>query len=132
MQAIMKAIELDVSTLIEGLRSTDPEIFQQAFGLLLRDIDSIKSTIYQAAVREENARAKGALVELLGETRDPKYMPFIADQLHSSEPEVIFWAYVALQTIGTAESLALANNVSIKEIAENVRRRKSADKKLQQ
>lgn len=116
---------MDISDLIERLRASDSEIFDVAFEDLRRNIETVKTSIYFAAVRERNIHAKGALIELLGESRDAKYVPYIAKQLQSKHGEVIFWAHAALQRIGTSESIELVNGVDIRKMVSEARQVKS-------
>jgi len=101
---------------IQQLRSDDSDEFDSAFDELCKNIESIKHTIYRAALSETNSHAKGALVELLGESEDNSYVPYIAEQLSSKQPEVVYWSYMALKRIGTDEALDFARNGDIQSL----------------
>ena len=96
----------DTADLISHLRSADTDICNAAYDSLCRNISALKSDIYRAAKREEDPSALSSLVELLGESKDPKYMVYIAKQLRSEHAKVRFGAYAALLRLGTPESVA--------------------------
>lgn len=110
---------------IRQLRSADSEVFDNAFDELCKNIDTIKRTIYRAAVNEQNPHAKGALIELLGESEDTKYVRYIAKQLRAKHPEVVFWSYVALQRIGTDEAIAFSRQRDIRAVLAGFRKAES-------
>jgi len=97
---------VDTDDLIARLSSNDCKVAEQAFEELCRRIGDVKSRIYFIANRENDCVVLSYLVELLGESKDPKYYPFIARQLDSDHPKVRFFAHNALLRLGTPQSLA--------------------------
>lgn len=90
------------------LRSDEPGEFNTALEFLRTHCVVARRRIYRAAVREKNPKVKGALIELLGTTRDREFVPYLESELKSQSMEVRFWAFVALQQIESqAERLTL-------------------------
>jgi len=114
-------MNIDVPNLIERLRASDTQVFDNAFDELCENIQTVKKSIYKAVVKEKNPHAKGALIELLGESRDAAYVPYLGRQLKSDESEVMFWSYVALKRIGTDQAQKLTNNRKIQTALAEIR-----------
>lgn len=98
---------VDTDDLIVRLSSNDCKVAEPAFEELRRRIGDVKSRIYYTANREFDCKALSYLVELLGESKDPKYFPFIAKQLESKHARVRLFAHAALLRLGTPQSRAL-------------------------
>ena len=97
----------DTDDLIELLASEDSRVAEAAFEELRRRIGDVKRRIYYVAIREKGLQSLAYLVELLGESKDPKYFRFIAQQLKSEHPSVRFFAHAALLRLGTPQSKEL-------------------------
>jgi len=107
---------MDAGDRINQLNASDSDIFAIAFEDLRQNIETTKQSIFEAAKCESDPHAKGALVELLGESRDSEYIPYIALQLRSKHPEVRFWAFAALQKMSTSEALKLSEEFDYRKI----------------
>ncbi len=107
---------IDVVACLKQLRSSDSAEFDVAFEALRLNIQAIKNRVFHAMKSESDPHAKGALIELLGESQDPRFISPIAEQFSSDSGECKFWAYVALQKIGTAESLKEAHRRDLRQI----------------
>lgn len=90
--------------LLRQLNSTELSEFEAAFEALRHSIKDVKPYLMTAMVLAENSEVKGALLELMGNTKDPQFIPFIANELESDVARVRFWAWVALQYIATDEA----------------------------
>ena len=119
-----RKLSMDIDELILQLRSDDAQASAAAFDELHRHIDVSKDHIYAAAKVEEDSRLKGAMVELLGDSRDPKFLPFIAMQLRSDDIEVQFWAYAALGRMGTAQALSIRDKYHFHDLVRQLRLQK--------
>lgn len=120
---MMNSADRRINNCIQQLRSNDPDEFDNAFVELCQNIGSIKHTIYRAALSERNPHAKGALVELLGESEDSSFVRYIAKQLSSTQPEVVYWSYIALERIGTDEALEFAHSEDVRSVSATFRQR---------
>lgn len=98
-----------IDQFISDLRSENTTRFNAAFETLREHSDLVKLYVFRATQQESDPRVLGALIELLGESRDPQFVKYIADQLLSDDPEPRFWAHVALRRIGTPDALEAAN-----------------------
>lgn len=98
---------VDTDDLIGRLSSDDCNVAEPAFEALRLRIEYVKSRIYDAANRDNDCNAQSYLVELLGESRDPEYFPFIAEQLKSQHAKVRLFAHAALFRLGTPQSREL-------------------------
>ena len=107
---------IDAYGLIAQLSSGDSRIAEAAFQELRRTISDVKSSVYYAACRAKQSELLSYLVELLGESKDPKYLPFIADQLRSEHARVRFFAHVALLRLGTPQALELHQRFDVREL----------------
>lgn len=116
----------DAADLISHLRSADTDICNAAYESLCRNISALKSDIYRAAKREQDPSALSSLVELLGESKDPKYMAYIAKQLRSEHAKVRFGAYAALLRLGTPESVELHYKCDVRKLVSEDFHRRSA------
>jgi len=114
---------MDAGGLVNQLSASDSDIFAIAFEELRKNIETVKHSIFEAAKCESDPQTKGALIELLGESKDSAYIPYIAKQLHSKHPEVQFWAFAALQKISTSESLKLSDELDYRKILSELFRR---------
>jgi len=94
----------------------DERDFDAAFEHLRRHLEDIKPYLLESMTLAAQPRVKGALLELMGNTKDPQFVPHVAAQLESPNGEVRFWAFVALQQIGTPMALRIAGDVNIKTL----------------
>ena len=106
----------DIYDMLEGLYSPDKTTFDAAFEELRRNVETVKPYLLEAMTLASEPHIKGALLELMGNSKDPQFIPYIADQLESRSGEVRFWAFVALQQIGTAKALKIAGDVNVKTL----------------
>lgn len=110
----LDAVEID--DLIARLSSNDCRVSETAFRELRQRIGGAKNRVYFAACREEDCNSLSYLVELLGESKDPKYFPFIARQLRSEHARVRFFAHVALLRLGTPRSRELHYSCDLRKL----------------
>lgn len=59
---------------------------------------------------EKNPRARGVLIEVLGDTKDPALVPVFRREIATKNHEIAFWAFVALYRIGTNQAFELTRN----------------------
>lgn len=107
---------VETDDLIARLSSTEGGVAEPAFEELRRRIADVKSRVFYAANREDDCNALSYLVELLGESRDAKYFPFIARQLESEHVRVRFFAHAALRSLGTPESRELHQGCDLRRL----------------
>lgn len=98
---------------LQKLRSQSSAIFDAGFEFLRRRASDVKKSAALAAVQEEDPRVLAALIEILGESRDPQFVDLISEYLEFANAEVRFWSLVALKRIGTPSALSIAANHSI-------------------
>ena len=111
-----KPVVAGVDDLIEGLSSNNFRVAEASFDELRRQIGAIKRNIHRAAIREKDSNALSLMVELLGESKDPRYLPFIARQLESKNPRVRLFAHAALFRLGTPESRDLHRRCDLRDL----------------
>jgi hypothetical protein len=99
--------------MLEALQADEVKTFNAAYEWLRTHIEDAKPYLLKAMALTKNSHAKGALLELLGATKDAHFVPYIANQLHSDDREVRFWAFVALQYIGTPGALRIARDANV-------------------
>ena len=116
---------VETDDLIAQLSSNDCRVAERAFQELRRRIGEVKSRVYYAACREKDSNPLSYLVELLGESKEPKYFPFIANQLHSEHPRVRLFAHVALLRLGTPQSRELHYRCDLRKLLSDALRRKT-------
>ncbi len=107
---------VETDDLIEQLSSKDCRVAESAFHELRRRIGDAKKRIYYVACREIDCNSLSYLVELLGESKDPVYFPFIAKQLHSEHARVRFFAHVALLRLGSPQSRELHYRCDLRKL----------------
>jgi len=100
---------------VEQLGSTDAEVFEEASSTLRAKIGDLKQDVLRSMQNEVDPQIRGALLEILGESRDPAFIQHLEKELDSDSAEVRFWAFVGLQRIGTREALAVANTYEVRE-----------------
>lgn len=115
-QHVKKQLLTDTDDLIARLSSSDRKAAERAFKELRRRIRDAKKRIFAAANRENDCNALSYLVELLGESRDPEFFPFIKDQLQSDHPRVRFFAYNALLRLRTPKSLVMHYRCDLRKL----------------
>lgn len=98
---------------LQKLRSQSSATFDAGFEFLRRHASAVKVSAADAVVQEEDPRVLAALIEILGESRDPQFIDLISEYLESNNAEVRFWSLVALKRIGTSSALGVAANHSI-------------------
>ena len=103
----------DFAQALLKLRSQNSATFDAGFEFLRRCAGDVKTSAALAAVQEEDPRVLAALIEILGESRDPQFVDLISEYLEFANAEVRFWSLVALKRIGTPNALSVAANHSI-------------------
>lgn len=116
-----KLVIVGTDDLIGQLSSCDSRDAERAFNELRRRIGEVKSRVYYAANRVEDPNALSYLVELLGESTDPKYLPFIVKQLKSDHARVRLFAHAALFRLGTPRSRELYHNHNLRRLLSGAR-----------
>ena len=112
-------VVVDTDDLISQLAADDCKIAEAAFDELSRRIDDVKGRIYFVANRESNGDSLCYMIELLGESKDPRFFPFLAKQLRSTHVRVRFFAHAALLRLGTAESRELHYRCNLRQLLSN-------------
>lgn len=112
---------MNIDQLIEHLGSDNATKASHAFDQLHRNIQVAKDHVFAAARAEKDCRIRGALVELLGDSKDPKYLKFIASKLRYDVPEVKFWAFVALDRIATPKAIAVRDEYHFHDLVKKLR-----------
>ncbi len=102
-----------ISAILEQLHSPSDEDFEAAFDVLRNDIEAARPYLLRAMTLADDPKVKGALLELMGNTRDPDFVPYIENQLESEDVRIRFWAYVALQNISTPAARRILNEVDL-------------------
>lgn len=98
----------DVAEALSDLHSVDADVFEKALNDLRLNVRAVKEDVFLALQQETDPHVRGALIELLGDSRDPAYIPCLAAELDDCHAaEVRFWALAALQRIGTTDALAI-------------------------
>jgi len=109
----------DVAEALKDLRAVNGRHFETALNKLRTHILEVKQDVFQALQHEADPHVKGALIELLGDSRDPAYIPCLAAELEDCRiPEVRFWALAALQRIGTADAMSIVKKSDLQRLAD--------------
>lgn len=104
----------DVAEALNDLHSVDANVFEKALNDLRQNVRAIKEEVFLALQQEIDPHVRGALIELLGDSRDPAYIPCLAAELDDCRAaEVRFWALAALQRIGTADALDIVKRCDL-------------------
>lgn len=59
-------------------------------------------------LEEQNPDSRSKFIELLGDSKVPKVIPYLAKELEHSQREVRSWTYLTLDHFGTPEATQLA------------------------
>ena len=102
-----------ISEILEQLHSRSDDDFEAAFDLLRNDIEAARPYLVKAMTLADDPKVKGALLELMGNARDPDFVPYIEHQLESEDVRIRFWAYVALQNISTPAARRILNEIDL-------------------
>jgi HEAT repeat protein len=94
---------------IECLRSTNSLLYDEGYHtlqgeFLLRHLDAV----IDLWRKETDHAVRGRLIELLGDSGEPRVIPLLESELASQEDEVRRWALHALDCVATPEAQALA------------------------
>lgn len=111
---------------LQKLRSQSSATFDSGFEFLRRHAGAFKSSAALAAEQEQDPRVLAALIEVLGESRDPQFIGPISRYLESDSAEVRFWCLVALKRIGTTSALEIAANHSIYAVSDECAKKSDA------
>jgi HEAT repeat protein len=94
---------------IECLRSADSLLYDEGYDtlqgeFLRRHLDAV----IELWRKEIDPVVRGRLIELLGDSGEPRVIPLLESELASVEDEVRRWALHALDSVATPEAQALA------------------------
>jgi hypothetical protein len=81
--------------------------FDEAFEVLRSRAGEYVDELVDVFYREENARIRWAIIELLGEARSVKALPVFAEALRGSDRELWSWAIYGLTDLNTHEARQL-------------------------
>ena len=98
---------------IEMLRSNDPMTYEDGYHWLQGYLDEYIDELIELMLNEEDPEMRGKFVELLGDSRNAKVIPFLEGELKSLHKEVRSWAY---------SSLCYFENQDAEKLAEKFRR----------
>jgi HEAT repeat protein len=81
---------------IEMLRSKDSLTYEDGYQWLQGYLESRLSDIIALMKKETDADVRSKLVELIGNSKSPKVIPYLEQELKSEFMEVRSWAYSSL------------------------------------
>ena len=93
---------------IKMLRSTDPMTYEDGYQWLQGYLDKYIDELIQLMLNEENPDMRARFVELAGNSKNPKVIPFLAAELENPQREVRSWAYSSLCYFENNEAEKLA------------------------
>jgi HEAT repeat protein len=89
---------------LQMIRSENHLIYSDGYewiqDYLIEHVDDLLKLMLQ----EQNPDIRAKLVELLGDSENPKIIPFVEQELKHSEREVRWWAFLVLTHFGTPET----------------------------
>ncbi|HWH72532.1 MAG TPA: HEAT repeat domain-containing protein, partial [Candidatus Sulfotelmatobacter sp.] len=94
---------------IDCLRSSDSLLYDEGYHMLQGEFLKLHlDTVIALCKKESNPVIRGRLIELLGDSGEPRVIPIIAEELVSKEDEVRRWALRALDCLATPDAQAIA------------------------
>ncbi len=90
------------------LRSAEPMTYEDGYQWIQGYLGEYIDEILQLMLNEASPDMRAKFVELVGDSRNPKVIPFLAAELKSPHREVRSWAYSSLCYFGNPEAEALA------------------------
>ena len=90
------------------LRSADHMTYEDGYHWLQGYLDKYFDELIQLMLNEENPDMRGKFVELVGDSKNPKALPFLEAELKNPHREVRSWAYNSLCYFENSEAEKLA------------------------
>ena len=98
----------EFSECIRMLRSDDPMTFEEGYHWIQYHFEAHLDELIEFMRNEQDARMRGRFVELLGDSKDLKVLPYLERELEHQDREVRSWAYHALTYFGDALAVQIA------------------------
>jgi hypothetical protein len=96
---------------IECLRSPDSLLYDEGYHTLQGEfLRQHLDAVIELWRSETDPVMRGRLMELLGDSAEPRVVPLLESELASDEAEVRRWALHALDRVATPEAQALASS----------------------
>jgi hypothetical protein len=96
---------------IECLRSPDSLLYDEGYHTLQGEfLRKYLDAVIELWKKETDPVLRGRLIELLGDSGEPRVVPLLESELASKEDEVRFWALHALDGVGTPDAQAMAES----------------------
>ena len=93
---------------IEMLRSANPMTYEDGYHWLQGYLDKYIDELIQLMLNEEKSEMRGKFVELVGNSKNPKVIPFLEAELRNPHREVRSWAYSSLRYFENPQAEKLA------------------------
>lgn len=100
---------------MEMMRSSDPQIQEDGFSLLLPHVSNHLETLIQAFRSEEDQGLKCWLLELIGETKLPESFDILNEQLENEHESLRYWAIIGLKKLDSKAARTALFRKSIKK-----------------
>ncbi len=89
------------------MRSENHGIYEDGYHWLQDYSAEYVDDLIGLMLQEQNPDIRAKLVELLGDSENPKVIPFVEQELNHSEREVRWWAFLVLTHFGTPETAGI-------------------------
>jgi HEAT repeat protein len=93
---------------VQMIRSNNHGIYEDGYHWIQDYLSQHIDDIIELMQREENPDLRAKFVELLGDSENPKVIPYLEQELEHSEREVRYWAYLVLEHFGRPETSKIA------------------------
>ena len=98
----------DFEKCIKMLLSNDPLEYEDGYHWLQGYLDEYIDELVDLMLKQSDPDRRSKFVELLGDSRNPKVIPVLANELKSPYREVRSWAYSSLFYFENAEAFKIA------------------------
>ena len=100
----MQDDEFDFHSCIEIIRSKDALTYEEGYLLLVDKASLYVDELIALVKGEDDPYTRGKFVELLGETRSPKALSALAEELNHPDQNVRQWAVTGLNKLDLIEA----------------------------
>ena len=90
------------------MKSSDAMTFEDGYHHIMANVEQVVDQLIEVMLQEKDPKVRGRLVELIGESSDPKIIPILAKELSHPSEDVRSWAYGKLKHSKHAEAVRIA------------------------
>lgn len=109
----MHSDKFDFDSCVEMIRSKDALTYEGGYNLLADKAALYVDELIALVKGEDDPFTRGKFVELLGETRDPKALPALAEELNHLDQNVRQWAVTGLSKLDLVEADELVKKYEV-------------------